>query len=189
VPEVVVELRIMLAGAKEQVRPAGTVSLRLTVPLKPLRAPTVIVEFASRFVSTAALVGVALTLKSTPATVTVVEDEREPEVPATVIIALPVWEPAVIVRVAFCFPPTPRLTVLGVKLVTNPHAQPLTVALRFTWPLKLPRLVTVIVEFNDLPAGMASAVGLADRLKPCTCTVIAIGLFVVVLLCPTIVTM
>jgi hypothetical protein len=90
VPEVVVELRIMLAGVKEQVRPAGTVSLRLTVPLKPLTAPTVIVEFANRFVSTAALVGVALTLKSTPATVTVVEDDSEPEVPVTVITALPV---------------------------------------------------------------------------------------------------
>jgi hypothetical protein len=90
VPEVVVELRIMLAGVKEQVRPAGTVSLRLTVPLKPLTAPTVIVEFANRFVSTAALAGVALTLKSTPATVTVVEDDREPETPVTVITALPV---------------------------------------------------------------------------------------------------
>jgi hypothetical protein len=50
----------------------------------------VIVEFANRFVSTAALAGVALTLKSTPATVTVVEDDREPETPVTVITALPV---------------------------------------------------------------------------------------------------
>jgi hypothetical protein len=90
VPEVAVELRIMLDGVREHVRPAGTVMLRVTVPLKPLTAPTVIVEFASRFVSTAALAGVALTVKSTPATVTVVEDDREPETPVTVITALPV---------------------------------------------------------------------------------------------------
>jgi hypothetical protein len=90
VPEVAVELRNMLVGLKEQARPAGTVSVRLTVPLKPLIATTVIVEFASRFVTTLELVGFAVTLKSTPETVTVVEADRVPEVPITVITALPV---------------------------------------------------------------------------------------------------
>jgi hypothetical protein len=80
----------MLVALNEHVRPAGTVWVRLTVPLKPLTAVTVIVEFASRFVSTAELVGFAFRLKSTPATVTVVEDDREPETPVTVITALPV---------------------------------------------------------------------------------------------------
>jgi hypothetical protein len=188
VPEVAVELRTMLVGLREQVRPAGVMSLRLTVPLKPLIAATVIVEFANLFVSAATLVGVALTLKSTPTTVTVVEDDTEPEVPVTVITALPVWEPAVTVRVTFCFPPIPRMTELGFTVATKPQAQPLTVEPRLTVPLKLPRLVTVIVEFTDLPAGIVIAGGLADRLKPCTCTVIAIGLFVVELLCPVIVT-
>jgi hypothetical protein len=90
VPEVAVELRNMLVGLKEQARPAGTVSVRLTVPLKPLIATTVIVEFASRFVTTLELVGFAVTLKSTPETVTVVEADTVPEIPVTVITALPV---------------------------------------------------------------------------------------------------
>jgi hypothetical protein len=51
-------------------------------------------------------------------------------------------------------------------LVTKPHAQPLAVALRLTGPLKLPRLVTVIVELIDVPAGIVSVGGLADILKP-----------------------
>jgi hypothetical protein len=90
VPEAVVELRTTLTGLSEQVRPAGTVSLRLTVPLKPLIAVTVIVEFASRLVSTPKLVGFAVTLKSTPETETVVEADTVPEIPVTVITALPV---------------------------------------------------------------------------------------------------
>lgn len=72
------------------------------------------------------------------------------------------------VRVAFCFPPTLRFTVVGLKLATNPHAQPLTVALRVTGPVKLPRLVTVIVELTDEFADTLSVVGLADRTNPCT---------------------
>jgi hypothetical protein len=178
----------MLVGLKEQVRPAGTVSVRLTVPLKPLIAVTVIVEFASRFVSKAALVGFAETLKSTPTTVTVVEADREEAVPVTVITALPVWEPAVTVRVAVWLPAMLKLTVLGVTVVTKPQAQPLAMALRLTGPLKLPTLVTVIVEFTDVPVGIVSAVGLAERVKPCTTTVTDVDL-VVVPLDPTTVTM
>jgi hypothetical protein len=188
VPEVAVEFRTIVAGLNEQVRPVGTVSVRLTVPLKPLIAVTVIVEFASRFVSTAALVGLAVTLKSTPTIVTVVEADREGAVPVTVTTALPVWEPAVTVRVAVWFPGTLKLTVLGVTVVTKPQAQPLAVALRLTGPLKLPTLVTVIVEFTDVPAGIVSAVGLAERVKPCTTTVTNVDL-VVVPLDPTTVTM
>jgi hypothetical protein len=103
VPEVVVGLRVMLVGFKEQVRPVGTASVRLTVPAKPLIATTVIVEFASWFASTVELVGFALTPKSTPVTVTVVdaEDEVEAAVAVTVIAALPVCGPAVTVRVTF----------------------------------------------------------------------------------------
>jgi len=90
VPKNVVELRRMLVGLREQVRPAGNVSIRLTVPLKPLTAATVIVEFASLFVSTSELVGLAAMVKSTSATVMVVDPDRVPDVPVTVITALPV---------------------------------------------------------------------------------------------------
>jgi hypothetical protein len=188
IPEVTVELRTTLLGLREQERPTGTTSVRLTVPLKPLIAVTVIVELASCFVDTAALVGFADTLKSTPVTVTVVEEDSEPELPVTVITALPVWDPAVTVRIAVWFPAALKLTVLGVSLVPKPQAQPLAVALRLTGPLKLPTLVTVIVEFTDVPAGIVSAVGLAERVNPCTTTVTDVDL-VVVPLDPTTVTM
>jgi hypothetical protein len=103
VPEVVVALRVMLIGFKEQIRPVGTASVRLTVPLKPLIATTVIVEFAGRLASTVELVGLAVTPKSTPLTVTAVdaEDEVEVAVPVTIITPLPVCGPAVTVRVTF----------------------------------------------------------------------------------------
>jgi hypothetical protein len=178
VPEVVIELRVMLTGFSEQVRPVGTVSVRLTVPVKPLIAMTVIVELASLLVSTAALVGLAEMVKSTTVTETAVEADSAEEVPVTVITALPVSAPAVIVRVAFCFPPTDRLTLLGVILVTKPQAQPVEVALRFTGPLKLPTLVTVIVELTDAFAETVTVCGLADRMKPCTCTVTFVDLVV-----------
>ena len=72
--------------------------------IAPIETGSVIVdEFASRFVSTVELVGLAVTLKSTPVTVTVVDavDEVVVEVPVTVIAALPVCGPALTVRVTF----------------------------------------------------------------------------------------
>jgi hypothetical protein len=150
----------------------------VTVPLNPVLAKLMFVEL----VDLALVIKLdfeAVMLKSTPATVTVVDADSEEDVPVTVITALPVTDPAVTVRVAFCFPPTDRLTVLGVNLVTKPQAQPLDVALRFTGPLKLPRLVTVIVELTDVPAGIVRADGLEVRLKPCTSTVTVVVLIVV----------
>jgi hypothetical protein len=91
IPEIAVELRTTLVGFKEQARPGGTVCVTITVPLKPLMAVNVIVEFASRFASTVALVRPATTLKSTPETVTVVEADNDGgDVPVTVITSLPV---------------------------------------------------------------------------------------------------
>jgi len=177
-PEVVVEVRVMLSGLREHVRPVGTASVRLIAPVKPLIAMTVIVELASLLVSTAALVGLAETVKSTAVTDTVVEADSVEEVPVTVIIALPVSAPAVIVRVAFCFPPTDIVTLLGVTLVTKPQPQPAEVALRFTGPLKLPTLVSVIVELTDPFAETVTVCGLADRMKPWTCTVTFVDLVV-----------
>ncbi len=64
VPDVVVEDRIMLAGLSEQARPAGTVSVRATVPVKPFTAVTVIVELASLPAKTVALLGLEAMVKS-----------------------------------------------------------------------------------------------------------------------------
>jgi hypothetical protein len=95
----------------------------------------------------------------------------------------------VIVRVAFCFPPTPRKTDPGVNLVRKPHRQPFAVALRFTVPLKLPTLVTVMVVLTDVPAGIERVCGLADRENPCTETVTVVDLGGLVPLVPVTVTM
>jgi hypothetical protein len=101
--EETVELRTIIVGLREQVRLEGTASVRLTVPLKPLTAETVMVEFASLLASTVELVGFAVMLKSTPVTVTVVEAEAEfvGEVPVTVMAALPVCCPALTMSVTF----------------------------------------------------------------------------------------
>ena len=152
----VVEVRVMLSGLREQVRPDGTVSVSPIVPVNPLIETAVIVEFAGLLISTVELVGLAVIVKSTAVIGTVVEADRGKAVPVIVITALPVWAPAVIVRVAFCFPPTLRVTELGVNLATKPHVQPVAVALSFTVPLKLPTLVTVIVELTDPPAAIVS---------------------------------
>jgi hypothetical protein len=66
-----------------QVRPAGTVSVRLTVPVKPLTAETVIVE-VSEEPTRAAAGEVAETVKSVTVNVAVVEWVRAPLVPVMV---------------------------------------------------------------------------------------------------------
>jgi len=172
-PNVEVEVNVMLVGPREQLRPVGTVLDSVTVPVNPLIADTVIVELASLLAKTAEEAGFALMLKSTPATATFVEAVRDPDVPVTVIIAEPGCDPGGndTVRVAFAFPPAFRLTEVGLNLVTNPHVHPLEVAPKFTGPLKLPKLVTVMLVLTEPPAGIVSAGGLADRENPCTCTV------------------
>jgi len=66
-----------------QVRFVGTVSVRLIVPVNPLRAVTVIVEVAEVPAVTAAG-DVAVMLKSRTVKVAVVECERVPLVPVIV---------------------------------------------------------------------------------------------------------
>lgn len=171
VPDVVVELSDMIAGLREHVRFVGMVSERLTVPVNPLIPDTVIVEFACLFVSTFKLLGLDVTEKSTPETETVVDDVSEPEVPVTVMIALPVVDPAFMVRIVVALPPTLRLTAGGKNVVWKPQVQPVDVVLRFTVPLKLPRLVRVIVVFTDCPAGIDTLCGFATSENPCTSTV------------------
>lgn len=90
VPEVTVKLRVMVRGLREQVRPVGTVSVRLIGPVNPLMATTVIVVFASLLTSTAEFVGLADMVKSTAVIETLVDADSREEVPVIVITALPV---------------------------------------------------------------------------------------------------
>jgi hypothetical protein len=79
VPELVTLVELMAP----QVRPEGTVSVRLTVPVNPLRAVTVIVDVAE--VPTVTAVGeVAAIVKSVTAKVAVVEWLRVPLMPVIV---------------------------------------------------------------------------------------------------------
>ena len=62
----------MLVGLRLQVSPAGeTVDVRATVPVKPFRGATVIVDDAVAPARTVTLVGLAVTVKSMTVTVTV----------------------------------------------------------------------------------------------------------------------
>ena len=62
----------MLAGVRVQVRPAGeTEDVRATVPVNPLTGATVIVDVAAVPEVVVTAVGLAVTVKSVTATVTV----------------------------------------------------------------------------------------------------------------------
>ena len=77
------ELVTLVGEIAPQVRLAGTVSVRLTVPVNPLRAVTVIVELAE--VPTVTAAGeVAVMLKSVTLKVAVVEWDSVPLVPVIV---------------------------------------------------------------------------------------------------------
>lgn len=74
---------VMLAGdIGTQFRPEGTESVKVTVPVKPLRGLTAIVEVAGMLASTG-LGEVAVMLKSVTMMLAVVECEREPLVAIT----------------------------------------------------------------------------------------------------------
>src|SRR5438552_7302408 len=77
------EFVTLLGVIAPQVKPVGTVSVRVTVPVNPLRAVTVIVEVAD--VPAVTVAGeVAATLKSVTMNVAVAECDRVPLVPVTV---------------------------------------------------------------------------------------------------------
>ena len=76
---------MVLGVMAPQVRPLGTVSVKVTVPANPLTAVTVIVEVADTPVATAAG-DVADIVKSCTVNVAVVEWLRLPLVPAMVSV-------------------------------------------------------------------------------------------------------
>jgi hypothetical protein len=79
---------VTLVGARVQVIPVAglTVAVKLTTPVNPLTAVTVIVEVPAWLVLTATLVGLAAMVKSWTMKVTVVEAELVPLVPVTVTV-------------------------------------------------------------------------------------------------------
>ena len=79
----------MLLGVRVQVSPAGlTAEVRATVPVKPLSGATVIVDEAAVLTVVVTLVGLAVTLKSLKAKVTLVEFVVDPLVAVTVAMSV-----------------------------------------------------------------------------------------------------
>jgi hypothetical protein len=143
VPEPVTLLGVMAL----QVGPAGTVSVRTTVPEKPFSAATVSVDVALTPVLTAA--GEVAEIEKSAAlakvNAAVVEWEREPLAP--VIVTVKVF--AVVEVQARVAVPAPEM----LDGVIAPHVSPAgTVSVKLTVPAKPFTAATVIVEDADDPA-------------------------------------
>jgi hypothetical protein len=140
-----------------QTSPEGTVSVRVTVPAKPLTAVIVIVEVADVPALTEAG-ELAATVKSMNLKVAVAEWVSEPLVPVTVRLNVP----AAMALQEIVAVPEPVTAPEGA-----PHVRPVgTVSARVTTPVNPFRAVTVIVEEADWPA-LTAAGELAAIVKSC----------------------
>jgi hypothetical protein len=139
---------VTLAGAiAPHARPEGTVSVKVTTPVNPFTAVTVMVDVADEPALTAAGED-ALIVKSGAAPkvkVAVAEWDSDPLVPVTVTVKVPVVVD-VQDRVAV---PEPVTLVELIGLQVSPEG---TVSVRPTEPAKPPMPVTVIVEVRLDPA-------------------------------------
>src|SRR6266705_2160137 len=138
----------MLVGENApHVRPAGTVSVRLTVPANPFSAVTVTVEVAG--VLTCPVGEVAVIVKSTKLNVAVAVCTSEPLVP----VIVRTYAPATVAEHETVALPEP-VTLPG---VIAPQVRPAgTVSVRVTTPANPFTAVTVIVEVAELPTGTAA---------------------------------
>jgi hypothetical protein len=149
----------LLGVIAPQVSPAGTVSVRVTVPENPFTADMVIVDVAE--VPTVTAAGeVATSWKSTNWNVTVVELVVEPLVAVTVAVSV---SAIVEVQVSVDVAAGGILTLVGLRVQT---ALPVEVTVRATVPVKLPLAATVIVEVPEEPIFAVTLVGLALMIMP-----------------------
>ncbi len=85
---IVVEVKVTVAGVKApQVRPAGTVSVRVTAPMNPLILARGMMVGPGR--PTGTVTAVLKTLKSTTLTVTITEWDSGPLVPVMLTVKVP----------------------------------------------------------------------------------------------------
>jgi hypothetical protein len=129
--------------------------------VKLLRGATVIVDVAAVPAVVVTLVGLADTLKSPNAKLTLVELVVDPLVAVTVAMLV---RAAALVHVSVDVPLVPRTTLVGLRL----HDAPLVATtVSATVPVKVPRAATVIVdEPPGAPTFAVTLVGLALRLMP-----------------------
>ena len=155
-----------LAGViAPQDRPEGTVSLRVVVPLKPFRAPMVMVEFAEM----PALTGAgeeALTVKSVKVKMAVAVRDEFPGEPLPPIVTVKV--PATVEEQDKADAAVPFLaSVTGETLKTRQERPGSIVFVSAMDPAKFWELVKVIVELRREPATPVGDV--VDMEKSPTC--------------------
>ena len=154
------EPEMVLGEIGLQVRPVGTVSVRVTEPENPLRALTVIVDVAEA--PTVAEGEVAAMVKSTKLKVAVAVWTRDPLVP----VIMSEYVPATVALHDAVAVPAP-VTVPGVIV---PQVNPAgTVSVRVTTPAKPLTAVIVVVDVADRPtltaAGEDAATVKSTKLK------------------------
>jgi hypothetical protein len=167
VPEVP---KVMLVGDRVHARPVAgeTEEARLTVPVNPLCAATVIVEVPLTPARTVTLVGFAVTVYGVPElTVTVALVVKPLPVPVTVTVKVP-GEEEVQDRVeAPVADALLSVTLFGERVQARPADGEIAVV-RLTVPANPLRPVTVMAEFPLPPEGKFRVVGLAATVKSCT---------------------
>lgn len=135
---------------------------RFTVPAKPKRLLTVIVELPVRFASIVRLADTAVTVKSWTVYDTVTLCRSDPLLAVTVTEYVP-EEP---LQESVEEPELPREIVFWLKAQLRPLVE--ETAVKATVPVNPFRLATVMVELPRAPASTVTDVGLADTVKSWT---------------------
>lgn len=165
------EMRATLVVLKVMVSPAGEEeSVRLTVPLNPLRLATDVVATNEKPCAMLKLFGLVLMEKSgrgAPLTMTEIPTvwNSVPLIPATEAKYVPgaVEARAEIVTVDVAVWPATRVTMAGLTVTIRFPVT--TVVFRLTGPEKLLMLVTLTVDVAEDPGLTATELGLAVRTK------------------------
>ena len=161
--------RVILVEDRVQLRPVlGEIEeTRLTVPVNPLCAATVMVDVPVAPARTVRVVGLAVRVYGVPElTVTVAIVVSPLPVPVTVTLKVPGVDEAQD-RVDAAVPPLMSVTLVDDRLQISPADGEMAVV-RVTVPANPSRLVTVIPEFPAPPEGKLRVVGLAVTVKSWT---------------------
>jgi hypothetical protein len=156
------DVRVMLVGLREAVAPEGeTDAARLIVPANALRLVRVTADCVDEPAVTVRLDGVE-TMKSATFTVTWMDRDVEPLVAKVVTVYMPVVV-ELTVSVDVPVPPLVRMILEGLSDAVRPEGE--TLVESDTVPVNPLRLVRVMVEVAEEPAGIVIVVGLAEMLK------------------------
>jgi hypothetical protein len=166
VPEAVEVVKTILDGERVHINPVEgeTVVERLTVPVNPLTAVTVIVDVPGEPTAMLTLVGLAAMEKSWAAVtvnVTVAEWDRDPLVPVTATEKTPAVDP---VHDRVEDPEVPSVTLVGLRVHVRPVEGEI-VSVNATVPVKPLSAETAIVEVPVEPTVKLTLVGVAVTVK------------------------